>query len=161
MISPTLTEAERERLAKMVDDMVLMNDWDTPCGEPGCKECGAARDWSLIASYLRSTPIEGWQTIESAPRDGRWLLGWWGDNRVESMRWTGREWAHYDGDTTVSLPTLWMPALRPTPRDEPTFQCGKCGAAGEFYEAWQLCEDCVKEVYGCCHLGKQGESNER
>lgn len=36
-------------------------------------------------------------------------------------------------------------------RSEPTFTCGKCSAAGEFHQHWQLCEECAREVYYSSH----------
>lgn len=30
---------------------------------------------------------------------------------------------------------------------EPPFSCARCGAVGEFYEAWHICEDCVRAVH--------------
>lgn len=41
----------------------------------------------------------------------------------------------------VLLPSSMLPSL---PANEPTFACGMCGCAGEFYEPWDLCEHCGK-----------------
>lgn len=84
--------------------------------------------------------------------------------RCEAIdRETGQRCGDYKDHTpkdshTLLIPTgaPWFPAsqvqvtvrMHGQPHVEPTFACGRCGCVGEFYEAWHLCEDCVKSVYG-------------
>lgn len=53
----------------------------------------------------------------------------------------------YHSSRPLGSPPAAQPERADVPR-EPAFACGKCGAVGEFYEPWDLCEDCVKVVYG-------------
>ena len=61
-----------------------------------------------------------WQPIETAPKDGRWVLCW-GHNAgvVESMIWHWNDdskdgnWYWYEGDCPRTQPTHWMPMPAP------------------------------------------------
>ena len=63
-----------------------------------------------------------WQPIETAPKDGRVIIAWFGaarDNYVESVYWSSPNsnrgawtWQH-DGDQPENPPTHWM--LLPAP----------------------------------------------
>lgn len=66
----------------------------------------------------------GWQTIDTAPRDGSWILiyeqfddvtvGWWSPY---SKKWMALRGAHYDdGVEEGSNPSHWMPLPEPPPR---------------------------------------------
>ena len=70
---------------------------------------------------------EGWQPIETAPKDGRDFLVWNRENRVRKARWYERSSSDlgvslYEGDGVNSFkggiqPTHWMPLPAPP---EPT-----------------------------------------
>ena len=58
-----------------------------------------------------------WQPIDTAPKDGRWLLVTWAGkvNRCEAMQYlpeTG-DWMWWDGDCARDAPTHWMPLPEP------------------------------------------------
>jgi hypothetical protein len=56
-----------------------------------------------------------WQPIESAPKDGRWILVFFtGDllpiqSRLAVTRWFGGEWRNDGGDRRLAEADLWQP----------------------------------------------------
>ncbi len=63
-----------------------------------------------------------WQPIETAPRDGTWLLCWEPGTEVDIMRWyawstTRGEWQSCEGIRTE--PTHWQPLPAPPSDDRP------------------------------------------
>ena len=67
-----------------------------------------------------------WQPIETAPKDGRWILVWAPDHNVEKVGWCnkpeGGYWSPllmdpFDSSPLYYKPTHWMP-LPPPPSEE-------------------------------------------
>lgn len=62
--------------------------------------------------------MSGWQSIETAPRDGTEIIAYFGMTNpkyAESVRWSHGQWAWaQDGDYPLDGPTHWMP-LPPPP----------------------------------------------
>jgi hypothetical protein len=97
---------------------------------------GIARsaDQDLLAQIIRDAfrvrdAASGWQPIETAPRDGTWVLGL-GDSGVSSprwryhlMRWVGGRWRTEQNDDFTDdgpEPLYWRPDLPPsTPEKRP------------------------------------------
>lgn len=80
--------------------------------------CQLGADYHTILNYinqLESTqPVQGWQDISTAPKDGRLVLVWDGESAVVAYRATVSYYrpSRYSG---VNLePTHWMP-LPPSP----------------------------------------------
>lgn len=88
-----------------------------PDREPGsdgganCPRCKAFGQYT----YRKNTPTVNdavWQPIETAPKDGRWVLVTWigHPSRCEAMRYDeGGDWQWWEGDTATNPPTHWMP----------------------------------------------------
>lgn len=64
----------------------------------------------------------GWQPIETAPKDGSWLLGYdrdaetYGGKTHKVIRWKGGWWTQWSEHDGVCNATHWMP-LPQSPRD--------------------------------------------
>lgn len=106
-----------------------------------CETCGATAPYGYKvkeAWNTRSTQwnTDGWQPIETAPKDGTYFVGWWycehGDigfetNETHVVWWDERlsKWEYYTGRTLLTAePTRWLhlPALRlehPMPLPKP------------------------------------------
>ncbi len=69
--------------------------------------------------------VSGWKPIESAPKDGRWLLGWEADGEFMDapgyiiMHFNNGAWER-DGDefSLYVEPTHWMPLPLPPQENE-------------------------------------------
>ena len=70
--------------------------------------------------------MNNWKTIESAPRDGTWVLGWFTDYSafndecrepvVRAVKWTPHEWETDEYGIphgTAGAPTHWMSLPQP------------------------------------------------
>ena len=94
---------------------------------------GAGDDWDSflrrLAALPDATPPAQWQPIESAPKDGTWILVWWpywAKTRPIVAKWfppnSQSEDAGWDSIESLSShhepPTHWMP-LPPAPGDAP------------------------------------------
>ena len=62
--------------------------------------------------------MSNWKSIETAPKDGTWILGWLGHRNTgeaKTLRWT--DGAYYQGfidkNGATSRPTHWMPLPEP------------------------------------------------
>lgn len=58
-----------------------------------------------------------WQPIETAPKDGRWILTWTTDishafSPYLVVRWKGNEWC-YEAGKDFFAPTHWTPLPEP------------------------------------------------
>ena len=51
-----------------------------------------------------------WQPIETAPRDGTWIIVGWLDGGVDKARWDGDGWSDDEGRWPWP-PTLYVPGL--------------------------------------------------
>jgi hypothetical protein len=59
-----------------------------------------------------------WQPIETAPKDGTWVLGYFPMLGVSQMKWFSygsytEHWMRFGGWTPVDNPTHWMPLPEP------------------------------------------------
>lgn len=61
-----------------------------------------------------------WQPIETAPKDGTEVLGYWpravacSPDAYDVVRWHGGEWRdRFDDDSKFSAPSHWMPLPAP------------------------------------------------
>jgi len=57
-----------------------------------------------------------WEPIDTAPKDGRWVLVTWTGqpHRCEAMKYVeSGEWMWWEGDTTTKPPTHWQPLPAP------------------------------------------------
>lgn len=63
----------------------------------------------LTAILALAAPAEGWQPIETAPKDGTWIIGAT-PHGVTPLRW-GVSWddQHWANGCVVYQPTHWMP----------------------------------------------------
>lgn len=72
---------------------------------------------ALVSAYRAGRLVvdEGWQPIETAPRDGRVVLGYWAEDRVETIQFQFRSFVYSaDGDGwTDRGPTHWRPLPAP------------------------------------------------
>lgn len=63
-----------------------------------------------------------WQPIETAPRDGTWVFGYWKQCPITAypcvMFWGGDEWLSPAWTDFFPNPVFWMP-LPPPPKDKP------------------------------------------
>jgi hypothetical protein len=108
-----------------------------------CQGCGQAFRESDAGALVfdAAPPVDGWQPIETAPRDGTWILiaggkpgyGWSGDAETTPAMVSARyqssagllgdywQFAHYDSGYYGEWenPTHWMP-LRQPPNNERT-----------------------------------------
>lgn len=83
----------------------------------------AALDYVIAMLAAAPQPVQepGWQPIETAPKDGNWVLVWTWFDCVEIAKWiyTGREdGAWYSKNSCDLRPTRWM-SLPPGPVQEP------------------------------------------
>jgi hypothetical protein len=84
-------------------------------------------DETVLAAWNRratpEAPSDAWQPIETAPKDGTWILGWaqsdstpyrvsWGRNHNGSMTWCTSSFSFVGGYITHWMP-LPAPPLRP------------------------------------------------
>lgn len=66
-----------------------------------------------------------WKPIETAPKDGAFILAYWDEatyphdieNRYEIVRWINGEWRN-ENDEDLIKPTHWMPLPDP-PKENP------------------------------------------
>lgn len=97
----------------------------------GFKTAAEAMEWAdaaVLDEAAKPAPggpktREGWQPIETAPKDGRDFLVWNRENRVRKARWYERSSSDlgislYEGDGVNSFkggiqPTHWMPLPAP------------------------------------------------
>jgi hypothetical protein len=77
----------------------------------------------LKAALQSSAKKQGWQPIETAPRDGTEILVSWhgwpsleGDNSIEIAIFKEGVW--WSNDAVVSTPSHWMPLPPPPPKEE-------------------------------------------
>lgn len=70
---------------------------------------------NVLRTALESRNDEEWQPIESAPKDGRWVLTTWlgQPHRCEAMRYEAGDWYWFEGDCTTVAPTHWRPLPNP------------------------------------------------
>jgi hypothetical protein len=62
------------------------------------------------AALAAAPPVDGWQPIETAPRDGTPVIGYWWHSDGGSFGvvvWDGDNWR--ENSDTVDAPTHWMP----------------------------------------------------
>jgi len=72
------------------------------------------------------------------------LLSWEGHAGVQADDAAFYRAAHAALPALLDEVERWRAA-----RSEPTFACGKCGLAGEFYNSWDMCESCGNELAVC------------
>lgn len=102
-----------ERVAEVVRSAMLRTGCCCQvdiCEIPPC-HCATEIAKAAIAT------IQVWQPIETAPRDGTWVLLYHKHARIGDWYWDGKEW---NNDTLVwpevgdgTDPTCWMPLLKP------------------------------------------------
>ena len=81
---------------------------------------------TALLARLRPLMVPEWQTIETAPKDGTHVIGWFPEfgkagkarqtapSYAENVYWNGVEWSWVqDGDTPIHQPTHWMPLPAP------------------------------------------------
>lgn len=57
---------------------------------------------------------EGWRPIETAPKDGRVVLGYWAEDRVETIQFKSGNFVYsYDWEDECDGPTHWRPLPAP------------------------------------------------
>lgn len=67
-------------------------------------------EWKLIAAALRCSPVSGWQPIDTAPKDGSWLIVSNG-KYMDVARWSHGSFGGFSEDGDV---LHWQP-LPPLP----------------------------------------------
>lgn len=83
-------------------------------------------EWEDGVEYIRADLVPQWQPIETAPKDGTWVLVsvWELGPDVASARWDGSLWnmcivgEYFDGTPEFSNPTHWQP-INPPPAIPP------------------------------------------
>jgi len=66
--------------------------------------------------YTRADIAPTWRSIDSAPKDGTVILGWWNSECIETITFRGNAWTwSSDGDSWShgGGPTHWMPLPQP------------------------------------------------
>lgn len=83
---------------------------------------------SAVIAALESPSPKGWQPIETAPKDGTWIIAWYAGSKIMQPTYWGfpngsdeEWWCEFDGDS-VSAPSHWMslptPPLPASPQDK-------------------------------------------
>ena len=84
---------------------------------------------AVLAATPEPAPPSGWQPIETAPKDGRVLLAYWGDT-PQFIGWDGEGWRvlmppargmgfGIHGNFAPFQPTHWMPLPAPPTMADP------------------------------------------
>lgn len=71
-----------------------------------------------MSKTITSAEYDAWQPIETAPKDGSWILGWRQHAtrpRLIQFDTDYEEWANEDGEHVYSI-THWMPLPTPPKR---------------------------------------------
>lgn len=93
-----------------------------PTGQVRCVHCKAVYDdpqtiTSIVTELLSRREADAWQPIETAPKDGNYVLvsSPWPMTRVEKARWIGPPHNHWtvDGFRAVDKATHWHPLPQP------------------------------------------------
>lgn len=80
-------------------------------------EVAAWASWIAMQAMAGRLP-SGWQPIETAPTDGRWILGAHaGSNQAAIIKRSSGEWI--DQDHGIRNPSIWAPLPKP-PMQPPT-----------------------------------------
>ena len=66
----------------------------------------------------RLRALTEWQPIDTAPKDGTYILCWELDWGTELMMWLPSGWDNGDTMSRQTWPTHWMPAPRPPGTEE-------------------------------------------
>lgn len=99
--------------------------WRVGCGRCGCSTGISPRDktqapaieaWNRRHRSASSPQETGWRTIDSAPKDGTYIIGGRAEKRSKMMWWEtqsggGGRWLIDDGDFSPAKPqpTHWQP----------------------------------------------------
>ena len=100
---------------EMPDEIWAWDDGTSPCGQ------WQSREYTEGTPYIRKDLVNqnGWRDIESAPRDGAWIIVLSGKNIIESSDtpylagWSEGFLSFRNGLNNDTNPTYWMPL--PTP----------------------------------------------
>lgn len=92
---------------------------NSPDGRIVAHKSGCA--WFIKPLYTSAPRVPKWQPIETAPKDGRVLLGTWKTSwtdassvHIETIQFSCGTWVYaYDGDCGSVEPTHWMPLPEP------------------------------------------------
>lgn len=103
------------------------------------ESCERDRKEAVAALAARLPDREGWQSIETAPKDGRFLLAVQAGPRddgepyvPDTIRWFNGQWDNGMSECIYFVPTHWMPLLPSPPADhEQQCQCGACVRDGQ------------------------------
>jgi hypothetical protein len=136
-----MTEAQRESAAERV--RAFVDDWGVPTGKgPWNRIDQLVGDIRTLLEQVAAVPVpQGWQTIDSAPRDGTTIMvardmgeswGWvrgyaywdsvvtglaYGTDPIEVAGWISHGFSDPPGELGLGHPTHWMP-LPPPPGTE-------------------------------------------
>lgn len=86
-----------------------------------------ARQFAGCATQIRALPLPetGWRTMESAPKDGAWILGWESGGSVYRISWGKNHndqfaWCSVAGSFVPGAITHWLPLPAPPAQGEKT-----------------------------------------
>lgn len=70
----------------------------------------------VIAAWHERKAVPKWQPIETAPKDGTSILGYWDKGEVYGVVWfEDGQWCEYDPECVVREPSHWQPLPKAPP----------------------------------------------
>lgn len=109
---------------KALEALDFVNQWDFEL-----REMEKFSDFDGVVEILRAALTEkepGWQKIETAPKNGKFLAVWHGYKYVLVTHWNEHHkcwqiepFSDTGMDETIDWPTHWMPLPRPPKGDTP------------------------------------------
>lgn len=77
---------------------------------PAAEAIRGPRDWATIQSALRGAAQTSWHSMDTAPKDGTEILGWWHRSKTHAIiAWSNDGWWKDSADDNmVSAPTHWQ-----------------------------------------------------